>query len=122
VAQVTLTNLDYSEEFEAVIEATQREEQRVRLAQNELERIRIESERQIVEAEAQRRAAVERARGVAESLEIEVEARANTYRLLSETGLDVATYLFLERWDGKLPQVMPGESTLFSLPALSTDR
>lgn len=118
VAQVTLTNLDYSSEFEAVIEATQREEQRVRLAQNELERIRIESERQIVEAEAARRAAVERSRGVAEAMEIEAQARANTYRLLTDAGLDIATYLFLERWNGELPTVMAGENQLLSIPAL----
>jgi len=120
IAQVTLTNLDYSAEFEAVIEATQREEQRVRLATNELERIRIESERQIVEAEAQRRAAVERALGVAEALEIEVRARANSYNMLEEAGVDVGMYLFLERWNGILPQVVGGEQLMYAIPGLSS--
>lgn len=117
IAQVTLTNLDYSEEFEAVVEATQREEQRVRLAQNELERIRIESERQIVEAEASRRASVERSRGVAESIEIETQARANAFRLLREAGLDPNVYHLSERWNGELPQIMGNSDLLLSLPA-----
>lgn len=117
VAQVTLTNLDYSREFEAVIEETQREEQRVRLARNELERIRIENERQLVEAEAQRQAAVERARGVAEALEIEVRAQADAYRLLREAGVDVNLYRLTERWNGQLPQVAGTENVFFGLGA-----
>ncbi|TVR04546.1 MAG: hypothetical protein EA398_01840 [Deltaproteobacteria bacterium] len=118
VAQVTLTNLDYSREFEAVIEETQREEQRVRLARNELERIRIENERQVVEAEAQRLAAVERARGVAEAMHIEVEAQAEAYRLLREAGVDVNLFRVTEKWDGRLPQVSGSDNVLMNLGGL----
>lgn len=112
ITQVTLNNLDYSREFEAVIEATQREEQRARLAQNELARIRIEAEQQIVQASAERRANVERARGQAESLLIATEARVQSYYALQAAGINPNSYRFTEVWDGKLPTVMSGEGGL----------
>lgn len=115
VGQLTLTNLSYSEEFEQVIEETQREEQRIRLATNELERIRIESQRRLVEAEAERQAAVERARGVAEAMTIEAEAEANAAALLREAGYDVNYYRMLSVWDGVMPRVMSDGSIMLGL-------
>lgn len=112
VTQVALTNLDYSREFEQMIEATQREEQRIRLARNELERARVENERQLVEAEAERLAAVERARGEAEALEIRSTAQAEAYTRLRQSGVDVNQFLFLERWNGTMPTVLGGEASV----------
>lgn len=112
VSQVALTNLDYSREFEQVIEETQREEQRILLARNELERVRVENERQLVEAEAERLAAVERARGEAEALEIRTQAQVEAYRLLRESGVDPNYYRFIEKWDGNLPTVMGADATM----------
>lgn len=108
ITQVTLDNIDYSNEFEAVIEATQREEQRSRLAENELRRIQIEAQQQVVQAQAERQAAVERARGEAEALLITNEAEVRAYLALRQAGFDLNTYRFLERWDGELPGVMAG--------------
>ena len=108
ITQVALTNLDYSREFEQMIEATQREEQRIRLARNELERARVENERQLVEAQAERLAAVERARGEAEALEIRTSAQAEAYERLARAGVNPNHYLFLERWNGIMPSVMGG--------------
>lgn len=112
ITQVTLDNIDYSSEFEAVIEATQREEQRSRLAENELRRIEIESQQQVVQASAERRAAVERARGEAESLLIRNEAEVMAYLALRQAGFDLNTYRFLEEWDGVLPGVLAGDDGL----------
>jgi regulator of protease activity HflC (stomatin/prohibitin superfamily) len=112
VTQVALTNLDYSREFEQMIEATQREEQRIRLARNELERARVENERQLVEAQAERLAAVERARGEAEALEIRTTAQSEAYERLRRSGVDVNKYLFLERWNGTMPTVLGGDTSI----------
>lgn len=112
ITQVTLDNIDYSDEFEAIIEATQREEQRSRLAENELRRIEIEAQQQVVQAEAERRAAVERARGQAESLLIRNEAEVMAYLALRQAGFDLNSYRFLEEWNGELPQVLAGDDSL----------
>jgi regulator of protease activity HflC (stomatin/prohibitin superfamily) len=108
VAQVALTNLDYSAEFERMIEATQAEEQRVRLAENEFQRIRIELQRELAAAEAERAAAVERARGEAESLTIRAEAEAAAIRTLADAGLNVNLRMIVERWNGTMPMVLGG--------------
>ncbi len=121
IAQVTLDNIDYSDDFEAVIEATQREEQRSRLAENELRRIEIESRQQIVQAQAARQAAVEQARGEAEALLIRNEAQVLSFVALSQAGFDVNSYKFLEEWDGVLPTVMSGEAGLEMMFQRSAD-
>lgn len=117
ITQVTLDNIDYSDEFERVIEQTQQEEQRVRLAENELQRVRIEAMQQVAQAEAERLAAVERARGQAEA-EIERargeamaillrnESQVQAYMALAAAGLDVNTYRLTEVWNGELPRLL----------------
>lgn len=115
VGQLTLTNLSYSDEFEQVIEQTQREEQRVRLAENELSRIRIETQRQLVEAQAEREASVERSRGVAEAMLIEAQAQAESARLLQEAGYDVNYYRMLDVWNGVMPQVVSDGELMLSV-------
>jgi regulator of protease activity HflC (stomatin/prohibitin superfamily) len=112
ITQVTLDNVDYSEQFEAVIEATQREEQRARLAENELRRIEIEARQQLVQAEAERLATVERSRGEAEALLIRNEAQVTAYLALRQVGFDLNSYRFLEQWNGILPTVMAGDDGL----------
>ncbi len=119
VTQITLDNIDYSDEFERVIEETQQEEQRVRLAGNALNRIRIEAMQQVAQAEAERLAAVERARGQAEA-EIERargealaillrnEAQVQAYMALGSVGLDINAYRITEVWDGQLPRLLGG--------------
>ena len=123
VTQVTLDNIDYSDEFERVIEMTQQEEQRVRFAENELNRIRIEAQQQVAQAEAARLAAVEQARGQAEAaverargdalaLLIENEAQVQAYAALAAAGIAPNTYRFTEIWDGRLPTFLGGGESL----------
>jgi regulator of protease activity HflC (stomatin/prohibitin superfamily) len=121
ISQVTLDNIDYSDDFEAVIEATQREEQRARLAENELRRIEIESQQQVVQAQAARQAAVERARGEAEAMLIRNEAQVLSFVALNQAGFDVNSYKFLEEWDGVLPTVMSGGAGLEMMFQRSAD-
>ncbi len=112
ITQVTLDNVDYSNEFEQIIEATQREEQRARLAENELRRVEIEAQQQVVQAQAQRQAEIERARGEAEAHLIRIEAQVQGYLALRQAGFDLGSYRFMEVWDGELPGVLAGDDSL----------
>lgn len=123
VTQVTLDNIDYSDDFENVIEMTQQEEQRVRFAENQLNRIRIEAQQQVAQAEAARQAlvqqargeaeaAIERARGDALALLINNEAQVQAYAALAAVGINPNTYRFSEVWNGELPTFLGGAEDL----------
>lgn len=118
IKQVALSNLDYSEEFEEVIEKTQREEQRSILAENELNRVRIESQQKVVQAEAEKEAAITQAEGEARSRVIRAQAEGESYKILSEAGLDIDLYRYTEIWDGHMPVVAGGQAPVMLPSAL----
>lgn len=83
---VSLTNFDFSEEYNKAIERKQ-------VAQQTAEQQKYELQR----AELAAKTAVAEAKGKAEAARIEAEA------LNTQGGSKVLTKLWLERWDGKLP-------------------
>jgi regulator of protease activity HflC (stomatin/prohibitin superfamily) len=121
IDDVALTNFDYDEALERSFRATIQARQDQELAQQNLERQRIEMQLQVAQAEAQRTAQVEAATGRAEAARIEAdaaryqreqEAAANAafYRSLSEAGVDINMYLYTQTWDGSVPRVNGGSS------------
>lgn len=89
---VAINNFDFSEAYNQAIEQKAVAEQNVLKAQQELEKAKVESEKKIVEATATNKA----------------------NELLKQNVTDeVLMKQFIEKWDGKLPNTMSGDSIPF---------
>ena len=89
-----LNDIDYSDKFEGAIEDKVIAEQKAQEAVNNTKRIKEEAEQKLISAKAE-----------AEAMEIKSEA------LSKNKGL--TEYEAVQKWDGKLPQYMFGNSTPF---------
>ena len=87
-------NIDYSDKFEGAIEDKVIAEQKAQEAVNNTKRIKEEAEQKLISAKAE-----------AEAMEIKSEA------LSKNKGL--TEYEAVQRWDGRLPQYMLGNSVPF---------
>jgi regulator of protease activity HflC (stomatin/prohibitin superfamily) len=84
VSDFNITDFGFSKEFDKAIEEKQIAEQKVLTAKQELERERIEAEKKIVAAEAEKKAN-------------ELKQKTLTDNIIKEK--------FIEKWDGQLPKV-----------------
>ncbi len=93
-----IISFDFSEEFNAAIEAKQTAQQNALKAEQDLRRVEIEAQQEIEKAKAE----------------------AESYRLknqeITENTLKMA---WIEKWDGKLPAVSGGEGMMFDLSGLT---
>ena len=128
ITEVQLTNIDFTDQFEAAIETAMLAKAKVEEERNILEQKRIQAETQVVEATAQANAERERAKGAADAKRIEAEAEAariqqvgdaeaeamrkksealrNNPELTEYTRAQAA-----QNWDGKLPDTfVPGSA------------
>lgn len=102
VTAVVLTNIDFSDQFETAVEDKMIAEQAKLKAD-------YENETKIAKAEAEAKAKVTAA---------EAEAKAN--ELLRQTLTDdILEQMFIDKWDGKLPEVMSGDNLSMILPGNS---
>jgi len=108
ITQVNLSNIEYSDGYEQAIEAKQVLEQEVQREERELERIRINAQQQVAQAEAERDAMVQRANGEALSRIVRAEAEVKAYLWLLQVGVDPMTNRFYDTWDGVVPTVWGG--------------
>lgn len=86
-----IVNFDFSEEFNAAVEAKQTAQQNALKAEQDLARIEVEAKQKITQAEAE-----------AKSIQLIQDALA-----LSP---DYIEYIKWNKWNGELPQVMGGDS------------
>ena len=102
--QVVVKDIDFSDAFEQAVEAKMQAEQNALRAENEKQEAitRAEQEREAARVEAE--AAVLRAQGEADALAITREALEN----MPETWV---AQQYLEKWDGKLPQLITGDGS-----------
>ncbi len=96
VSNVSITNHDFSMEYEKAIEAKKVAEQEVERTKFEQEKIRVEAENKVFLAEYKLK-------------EKELQAKANEVEAASLSPV-LLQKMALEKWDGKLPQVS-GENT-----------
>ncbi len=96
VSNVSITNHDFSMEYERAIEAKKVAEQEVERTKFEQEKIRVEAENKVFLAEYKLK-------------EKELQAKANEVEAASLSPV-LLQKMALEKWDGKLPQVS-GENT-----------
>ena len=98
VTDVNIINFDFSEAFITAIEEKQ-------VAQQKLLKAETEKQTSITNAEAE-----------AQTIRIKAEAEADANRTISESlSANVIEYKKLEKWDGVLPRVTGGASTLISI-------
>ncbi len=88
IREFNITSFDFTEEYNAAIEAKQVAEQQTKKAEEDLKRIKIEAAMKIESAQAE----------------------AEAYRLKSlEITPEILLMNYIEKWDGKLPTVSSGE-------------
>jgi regulator of protease activity HflC (stomatin/prohibitin superfamily) len=96
VENFNIVNFDFSSEYQAAIEAKQVAEQQVQTSQQKLAQAKIDAETVVAQAQGQ----------------------ADAQAALKDSGSltpEYLEYLFLTKWDGKLPSVMSGANPVFSL-------
>lgn len=94
-----IVDFDFSEEFNAAVEAKQTAQQNALKAEQDLARIEVEAQQKITQAEAE-----------AESIKLIQDALAESP--------DYVDYIKWSKWDGKLPTVMGDSDILLSMDAL----
>lgn len=124
VTDVAIENIDFTDAFEAAVEAKQvatqekqraktQEEQKTMEAQQTAERMRIK-----VEAEANTKRV--EAEAEAYAIQIKAEAEANANKQVSESlTRDLIDYVQANRWNGELPSTYLGESN--AIPVIQTE-
>ena len=124
INQVTLRNIDYASEYENAITKKQVAAQNVLTADYELNRYAIDQQQVVKKAEQEARANVIKATGEALAYLTKLEAEITSYAKLRAVGFSPATYNFLAKWDGKLPNVLAGGEMLDGLiiPADKLDK
>ena len=94
---VNIVDFQFSEEFNAAIEAKQTAQQNALKAEQDLARVKVEAEQKIAEAEAE----------------------AESYRLKSQEITDQMLKMeFIDKCDGKLPVVLSDGQSLFSIDSI----
>ncbi len=93
VEMFNIVNFDFSEEFNAAVEAKQTAQQQALKAEQDLARIEVEAKQKITQAQAE-----------AESIKLVQDALS--------VSPDYVEYIKWNKWDGKLPTVMGGNSDL----------
>lgn len=100
VTAVVLTNIDFSDAFEAAVEEKMVAEQKQLKAE-------YENKTKIAQAEADAKAKV---------LSAEAEAKANELLEKSLTDM-ILREMYIEKWDGKLPSVVAGDEAAIMIPS-----
>jgi regulator of protease activity HflC (stomatin/prohibitin superfamily) len=117
VVSVQIENIDFSDAYEAAIEAAAKAEAAVRQARNELERQKVEAERVVVDAKARADAVRAQALAEAERIKLAGEAEATAIRAKGDALRDNPNLVGLiaaERWNGVLPTTqVPGSAVPF---------
>jgi regulator of protease activity HflC (stomatin/prohibitin superfamily) len=129
VNRLTVGSVDFSEEYDKAIERKQLEEQKASQRLYELQAKETEAKMDQTIASGKANAAIEEARGAAESIKAAARAEAESLKLRGEAQAEynerVAKSLtailiqkeYLQRWDGKVPvNMLSNGNTMFTLP------
>ncbi|MCL2610717.1 MAG: prohibitin family protein [Defluviitaleaceae bacterium] len=117
IRYINVMDFNFSQQFIRAVEEKQIADQRMQQAQ-------IENQMLIERAEADAQQAVIQANAEAERLLIEAKAMAESFRLQNEALTEMNLQLeWLQRWDGRLPQVSLNESNgmIFDISSVVSD-
>lgn len=104
VDEISITNFDFSPDFNRAIEAKVTAEQQAQKAKNDLERIKIEAEQKIAESKGQAEAIIIKAKAEAEAITITGNALKQNQQLVKLEAV--------KKWDGVLPKQLLGTAPL----------
>ena len=105
INKVVISNVDFDESYNDAIAEKQR-------AQIEAQRQAIENERAIAKAEADAKVKKTEAQAEADALLIRAEAEAEANEILQKSLSDeILRQMFIDKWNGKLPTYMSGDSS-----------
>lgn len=122
VSTVSVENIDFTDAFEAAVEAKQvatQEAQRAKtLQEQQTMEARQDAERKKLAAEAQAQVVRTQADAEAYETKVKADAQAEANRLVGETVTDsLIQYVQAHNWDGKLPGIYSGGG---ALPIIAT--
>lgn len=117
VISFAIENIDFTDAFEAAVEAKQVATQEKQKAQTEQERQTMEAtqaaERQRIAAQAQADVAKIQAEAEAYATQVRAEAEANANKQINQSLTnDLIEYNKILHWDGKLPTFIGGDGTM----------
>lgn len=130
VVEVSITDLKFSPEFDAAIEAKVVAEQKLQKEKIDLETKKIEvqklvaqqnatAEALLIQASADAKAKVLRAEGDAEAKVIQAEAEAEAISKITASITDpYVRYFYVSQWDGVLPKVMGENAVILDMGGL----
>ena len=102
VTSVALTNIDFSDQFESAVE------EKMIAEQNKL-KADYENETKVAKAEADAKAKI-----------VSAEATAKANDLLEKSLTEkILQEMYINKWDGKLPQVVTDGDTIFQIPNMN---
>lgn len=108
---ISITNFEFSAEFNNAIEAKVTAEQNALKARNDLERIKVEAEQKIAQANGEANATLTKAIAEAQAIRITAEALKENPQLVQLESV--------KKWDGKLPVYSMGGTPLITLPTVA---
>lgn len=123
ITNVALTNIDFSDAYEASVEQSMIAKQEVEKAKAEAEKLLVEAQNKVAIAEAEANAKKAAANGEAEATKIAAEAEAQALATIQaawnaispEVKEIMLREMAIEKWDGKLPDTMVGSDFLEQL-------
>lgn len=123
VTNVSLTNIDFSDAYEASVEQSMIAKQEVEKAKAEAEKLLVEAENKVKIAEAEAAAKKAAAEGEADAVKIAAEAEAEALATIQAAWDAIAPEvkeimlreMAIEKWDGKLPETMVGSDFIEQL-------
>ena len=104
ITSVAITNIDFSDQFETAVEE------------------KMIAEQNALKAEYENAAKVAKAQADADAKLIAAQAEAEANKLLENSVTDkILEKMYLDKWDGRLPEVVTGDDTGIMIPALNDD-
>jgi regulator of protease activity HflC (stomatin/prohibitin superfamily) len=110
----SITNFDFSDQFNQAIEKKVTAEQDALTQKNRLAQVEYEAQQLVAQANGKRDAAIAEAEGQAKSTLLNANAEAQKVQLVNDQlkqSKDYVEYIKAQRWDGKLPTTMFGQAT-----------
>jgi prohibitin 2 len=113
ITSVSITDFQFSDQFQSAVDAKVTAEQNALAAQNQLAVVQFQAQQQIIQAQAAANATIAKATGEATAKIIGAEAQAQLQALLNQNMTSpYLSYLYLQQWDGKLPTYYGGDLPL----------
>ena len=109
ILSVQFEDVSFSEKYEEVLEQTAQKKMEIEKAQNELQRIQIETQQQVAQAEARNKAIKLQADAEAYQIEVKAKAEAAAIRMRGDALREnprLVELTIAEKWNGSVPQTV----------------